>query len=205
MNTQHPSKSRATRTGRLYRRLTFTAFAAVGVLVPAACASDSKREAGSPPAASANTAADASATDPPQLSPPPSGTTGAVGSYAFADPCALLTQAEVDTAVGQPLEPGNQVETLDDCQWTNSDFTASVDITVSDWTAIKNAATSNGTKTPAVVPGVGDEALGDATLLSVRKGDIGFLLVFNFPEMSAAPDQGLAQAKVLAVAVLSRL
>lgn len=116
-----------------------------------------------------------------------------------------MTQTEVDTAVGQPLQPGKQVATLDDCQWTNSDLTAAVDVTVSEWTAIKNAATSNGTKTPDVVSGVGDEALGSADLLSVRKGDAGFLLAFNFPNMSAAPDQGLAQAKVLASAVLSRL
>jgi hypothetical protein len=86
------------------------------------------------------------------------------------------------------LRPGTQVATLDDCQWTNSDFTASVDVTVSDWTAIKNAATSDGTKTPDVVPGVGDEALGNAGLLSVRSGESGFLLNFYFPNMKAAPD-----------------
>lgn len=205
MNTPHPSTSRATRSARVHRRLALAACAAIGVLLPAACASSSAPAAAPATTASANSAASASATDPPQLSPPPSTALGAGGSPAFADPCKLLTQAEVDTAAGQPLQPGKQVATLDDCQWTNSDFSASVDVTVSDWTAIKNAATANGTKTPAVITGVGDEALGDASLLSVRKGDMGFLLNFNFPNMSTAPDHGLAQAKVLAAAVLSRL
>ena len=44
--------------------------------------------------------------------------------------------------MGQPLQPGNQIETIDDCQWTNSDLTASVDVTVSDWASIKNDAIS---------------------------------------------------------------
>lgn len=204
MNIQRSSTSRAPWAAGL-RGLALTVFAAVGVLLPAACSSTSKPDAGSATPAFTNPAIDASATDPPQLSRPASGTTGAGRSSAFADPCALLTQAEVDAAVGQPLQPGKQVDTLDDCQRTNTDFTASVDVTVSDWTAIKNAATANDTKTPAVVAGVGDEALGDAALLSVRRGDIGFLLVFNFPEMSNAADHGLAQAKILAAAVLSRL
>lgn len=77
-----------------------------------------------------NAAIDNSATDPPQVSLSPSDTSGVGVTAGFADPCALLTQDEVDTAVGQPLQPGNQVATLDDCQWTNSDFTASVDVTV---------------------------------------------------------------------------
>jgi hypothetical protein len=205
MNTEQSPTSPASSFARRHRGLAFTAFAAAGVLLPAACASNAKHDANPATATFPIPAADASATDAPQLFPPSNDTSHADVSPTFADPCALLTQTEVDTAAGQPLQPGKQVATLDDCQWTNSDFSASVDVTVSDWTAIKNAATANGTKTPAVITGVGDEALGDASLLSVRKGDTGFLLNFNFPNMSAAPDQGMAQAKVLAAAVLARL
>lgn len=121
------------------------------------------------------------------------------------DPCALLTQSEVDTAAGQPLSPGKAISVLDDCQWTNSDFTATIDVSVSDWTAIKNAATENGTKTPPAVAGIGDEALLWDGLLYVRKGNDGFLLSFDWPTISSSTDHGLAQAKVLAGAVLARL
>jgi hypothetical protein len=189
MNAHHPSDPRAYTSGRIHRRIVVTGVAAVSVLFPAACGGGSTPDAG--PGTTVVSQPDV--------------TSGVAGTSAFADPCTLLTQDEVDTAAGQPLQAGKQVETLDDCQWTNVDFTASVDVTVSDWTAIKNAATANDTKSPAVVTGVGDEALGDANLLSVRKGDMGFLLIFNYPDMSAAPDQGMAQAKVLAAAVLSRL
>ena len=125
------------------------------------------------------------------------------------DPCSLLTQAEVDTAVGQPLGAGKQTLTLQDCQWTTSDFTAGVDVTVSDWTGIKNAATANGTKTATSISGVGDEALNlngsNGSLLYVRKGAEGFLLTINGPHIDGTPDHGLAQEKVLAKAVLGRL
>ena len=71
----------------------------------------------------------------------------------------MLTQAEVDTAVGQPLGPGKPTAPLGNCVWSNSDFSAGVDVTVSDWSLINNAATGGGTKPPPpAVAGVGDEA-----------------------------------------------
>jgi hypothetical protein len=196
-----------------------TALTAAGLLLLAACGASAAPTAGPVTAAAGASATGNPATGIPATGNPatadsvldappvsqPNATPGAGATTAFADPCTLLTQAEVDTAVGQPLSPGKQVATLDDCLWTSADFTASVDVTVSDWTGIKNAATADGTKTPAVVAGIGDEALGDPGLLSVRKGDAGFLLTFDYPDMQAAPDQGLAQATILADAVLSRL
>jgi hypothetical protein len=130
------------------------------------------------------------------------------GGGAAADsahPCSLLTQTEVNTAVGQPLGPGKQTTTLDDCQWTTSDFAAGVSISLSDWPAIKAAATGNG-HTPESVPGIGDEALTNGGgLLYVRKGDAGFLLTINGPNVDSLPDQGLTREKALATAVVARL
>jgi hypothetical protein len=119
-------------------------------------------------------------------------------------PCSLLSQAEVDAAVGQPLGPGKSTIPHYDCSWTSSDFIASVSVTVSDWSAIKTSATRTGTAT--AVSGVGDEALTKGGgLLYVRKGNGGFLLLIGGPHLDALPDHGLAAEKVLAAAVLSRL
>lgn len=119
-------------------------------------------------------------------------------------PCSLLTQAEVDTAVGQPLGPGESTIPHYDCAWSTSDFAASVSVTVSDWSAIHTSATTNGTATS--VAGVGDEALTKGGgLLYVRKGDAGFLLLIGGPRIDSLPDHGLAAEKVPAAAVLRRL
>lgn len=124
-----------------------------------------------------------------------------IGSHA---PCALLTQAEVDAAVGQPLGPGKATIPNYDCAWTTSDFSASVTVTVSDWAAIKTSATTTGTAT--AVPGVGDEALTKGGgLLYVRKGSAGFLLLIGGPRVDSLSDHGLAAEKILAAAVLGRL
>lgn len=122
--------------------------------------------------------------------------------------CSLLTQADVDAAVGQPLGKGKSDAALGTCQWSTSDFVADVDITVSDWAAIKTAATG-GSKSPVSVPGVGDEALNlngsNGSLLYVRKGSQGFLITINGPKIDSLPDHGLAKETILAAAVLDHL
>ena len=99
--------------------------------------------------------------------------------------------------------------TLDDCLWTTSDFVAGVDVTVSGWTEIKAAATSGKGKAPESISGVGDEALNlngsGGSLLYVRKGSQGFLIVINGPHIDGAADHGLAQEKVLGLAIVRRL
>jgi Protein of unknown function (DUF3558) len=169
------------------------------VLLLAACSGSSTQPSGqsTPPAQQPTANAGAAATP----SKPAGGGTTTGGSK---DPCSLLTQAEVDAAVGQPLGPGKATIPGYDCDWTTADFSASVSVTVSDWAAIKTAATSTGTATP--VSGVGDEALTKGGgLLYVRKGDQGFLLLIGGPKVDSLPDGGLAQEKVLAAAVLGRL
>lgn len=135
---------------------------------------------------------------------------GGAASGTSADPCSLLTQAEVDTAAGQPLGHGNRAGALQDCQWSTSDFAASVELDVSDWSAIKTKSAESG-QTLTSIPGVGDEALtlnraGNAAELYVRKGSTGFLLLLGGGQyIDSLPDLGLAQESVLAAAVLGRL
>lgn len=136
--------------------------------------------------------------------------TAAGGSAAgHRDPCTLLNQTEVDTAVGQPLGAAQGGAEPGACQWSTADFTADVDITVADWPSIKAAATAVASHQPVAISGVGDEALNlngsNGSILYVRKGDVGFFVSINGPNIDPLPDHGLAQEKVLAAAVLGRL
>jgi hypothetical protein len=188
------------RVRRSPRRIAAAASLAAGCLLLAACSSASTPQAGQA-SASAHNPTPGTGIASPSTNPPGGGTT----TGGSVEPCSLLTQAEVDTAVGQPLGPGKATIPNYDCQWTTTDFSAGVSVTVSDWSAIKTSATANG-HTPTSVLGVGDEALyKGGGLLYVRKGTAGFLLSINGPHIDSLPDGGLAQEKVLAAAVLGRL
>jgi hypothetical protein len=147
---------------------------------------------------------------PEQASVPAAAGPTSAATGGTVDPCSLLTQAEVDAAAGQSLGHGAQAGALDDCQWSTSDFAASVELDVGDWTAIKAKSAQSGQALTAV-PGVGDEALtlnvaGNAAQLYVRKGTIGFMLLLGGGQyIDSLADLGLAQEKVLAAAVLGRL
>ena len=208
MNTQHPN---------ICHKGIHTGVIAAGLLLLASCGSTSTNSASTNPPSEAATATipnsptpsnDVAPTTPVDTAAPSITQAPASGAAAntFADPCSLLTQAEVDTAAGQPLGAGKQTSTLDDCGWGNNDFSASVDVSVSDWAGVKYAATANGTKAPPpAAAGIGDEAYYYEGLLYVRKGDAGFLLSVGWPEINKEPDYGLAKATVLAQAVLGRL
>lgn len=178
----------------------FLPIAAAVALLLAACSSNSTPAANPASPAHNRSAGDGNAV--PTAAPPVDDTEpSAAGSI---DPCSLLTQAEVDTAVGQPLRPGKATIPNYDCAWSTSDFAADVSVTVSDWTAIKTSATTNGKAT--AVAGVGDEALTKGGgLLYVRKGSAGFLLMIGGPHIDSQHDEGLAAEKILATAVLGRL
>lgn len=168
------------------------ALAAVLSLLMTACSNNSADHAANPNPPTNSASADDAAT---------------AGSV---DPCSLLTQAEVDTAGGQPLGAGQRAGALEVCQWSSSDFAGSVELTVGDWSAIHAAAVANG-QTPTSVAGVGDEALtlnreGNAAQLYVRNGTSGFALLLGGAQyIDTLSDLGLAQEKVLAEAVLARL
>ena len=101
-------------------------------------------------------------------------------------PCQLMLRADAEAAVGQPLPQNDQNPTLGMCDYNASDFTAGAALTVSSWDSLKTAATS-GKGQPVAISGVGDEALNlngsNGSLLYVRKGSEGFLLVLNGPQI----------------------
>ena len=124
--------------------------------------------------------------------------------------CDLLTQADSEAAVGQPLPKKTENITLGMCGYSSEDFAAGTDLTVGDWESIKNAATS-GAHQPISMSGVGDEALyfpGSETggsPLYVRKGDEGFLLDLNGPKIDhMASADALVVEKDLALKVLAK-
>ncbi len=208
MNRQRPNISRAGRNAGVL---------AAGLLLLAGCGSASFPSASTDPLKAPATAAtlelptpsnDIAPTTPDEPAAPSVTETAASGTgpSTSGDPCSLLTQGEVDTAVGQPLGAGKQTLTLPDCVWGNSDFSASVSVSVSDRTGITNVTTHNGTRAaPDPVAGIGDEAYYSEGLLYVIKGDAGFLLTVGWPGINKESDYGLAKATVLAQAVLGRL
>jgi len=130
------------------------------------------------------------------------------GTGDISDPCSLLTQAEVDAAVGQPLGQGKSTVAHLDCAWSSSDFGANVYLTVGDWTTVTSAASANG-GAPTAIAGLGDEAWtasgNNGSLVYARKGGNGLLLIIDGPQVDSLADHGVAQEKVLAAAILGRL
>jgi len=193
--TRNLPRQLTTEIAMTHHRRSLTVAGVAASLLLAACSSSS------PPAA---VHANPNVQKTPGISSATGPSTASTTSGGSVAPCSLLTQAEVDAAVGQPLGPGKSTIPNYDCSWATSDFAASVSVTVSDWNAVKTSATTTGTATP--VPGVGDEALSKGGgLLYVRKGDAGFLLLIGGPHIDSLPDHGLAAEKVLATAVLGRL
>ena len=120
--------------------------------------------------------------------------------------CDLLTQADSEAAVGQPLPKQKENLTLGMCQYNTDDFSAGASITVGSWESIKNAATG-GAHQPQAISGVGDEALAlssNGSNLYVRKGDEGFLVEAYGPKMNGLPDKGLAKEQELALKILGK-
>ena len=177
-------------------------------LLLSACGAAGTPAATSAPGSSVASAPTAvAATSQPASSPVVAGST-APGSANIADPCSLLTQAEVDAAVGQPLGQGKSAIAHLDCAWSSSDFGANVYLTVGDWSTIQQAASANG-GAPTAIAGLGDEAWtasgNNGSLVYARKGGNGCLLIIDGPQIDSLADHGVAQEKVLAAAILGRL
>ncbi len=177
-------------------------------LLLSACGAASTPAATSAPIGSVGSAPTAVAATPPQASlSVVTGSTGP-GAGGIAEPCSLLTQAEVDAAVGQPLGQGKSTIAHLDCVWSSSDFAANVNLTVGDWDNVKSAASANG-GAPTAIAGLGDEAWtaggNNGSLVYARKGSNGLLLIIDGPKIDSLSDHGVAQEKVLAAAILGRL
>ncbi|MFZ1990155.1 MAG: hypothetical protein WAW96_10335 [Alphaproteobacteria bacterium] len=92
---------------------------------------------------------------------------------AAAEPCKLVTAAQLKAALGADVGPGAPIGTTG-CEWATSDSRTRVTITVwnaANW-ALSKSPVPDITKTPA--PGIGDDAfytvVQTATSLSVKKG-----------------------------------
>ena len=125
-------------------------------------------------------------------------------------PCALLTRAEVEKAMGEPVAGEGSAE-FDECKWTGAahdDDTLSLD--VDDPDVLKQVVTGNGVgghlPTESVV-GVGDEAMYGANMriLFFRKGTTGFTIQIATEASLMARSSEKDHEVILAKAVLGRL
>jgi hypothetical protein len=135
-------------------------------------------------------------------------------AYADSDPCALLTQAQVATATGMNVGPGEH-KGAKLCEWPvpnqpNSIEGKKVTLTLQPGLAFNFAKAPTGhgiVKTP--VSGLGDDAVYGttpkyATTLTVKKGDLTFTVhVFGIPQDQT--DTIKAMEMVLAKEVLANL
>ena len=122
---------------------------------------------------------------------------------AEADPCSLLTPAQVGAALGTTVAAGNRISpTL--CMWGAPPKRVTLTLhQPREFDALKMPIGNGVTK--IAVAGIGDEAVSGtskiATTLSVKKGGVVFVVtVGGFPE-----DQTKAMEKALALDVLARL
>ncbi|MDT4966051.1 MAG: hypothetical protein QOJ64_788 [Acidobacteriota bacterium] len=121
-------------------------------------------------------------------------------------PCEFMARVDAEAAVGQALPQTTENIPLGMCDYNAEGFAAGASLTIGDWEGIKGAATG-GRAVPTSIAGVGDEALNlngsNGSTLYVRKGDQGFLLTLNGPEIDGLVDHGLSQEKDLAVKILA--
>ncbi len=109
------------------------------------------------------------------------GVCGVGAACGQTNPCTLLTPAQIDSAIGDPVGPGQPVGTTM-CQWSVSGQpnsmqgkkVAVVMLTAQGYANAKTPVSVAGI-TKTAVPGVGDEAVygttaGKAASLSVKKG-----------------------------------
>ena len=130
------------------------------------------------------------------------------GSISARKPCDLLTQADSEATVGEPLPKRQENISLGSCDYSLEDFSAGTSLTVGSWESIKATATA-GPHKPEAVSGVGDEALalspqGSASILYVRKGGEGFFVEVSGPKVNGSFEEGLTKEKELALKVLSK-
>ena len=183
---------------------------AIGAL--AACSGGSSQSSKtSDPAATTGTTEDstsANASDPAATNKQLRDTLVANGSMSARKPCDLLTQADSEATVGEPLPKKKENLTLGACDYSVEVYSAGTSLTVGSWEEVKATATG-GPHKPQAISGVGDEALtlsphGSASILYVRKGGEGFFVEVSGPKVNGSFEEGLAKEKELALKVLAK-
>jgi hypothetical protein len=172
----------------------FKLFAAIAVFAGAclltACSSSSGDTTPTPThlgGGSTTNATSATPTSAASTAPATAESTGGSTEPATANPCDLVTQAEVSQATGVPVEAGILLNDGKQCQWNYTDpsdqFTG-LNISFSlDSDPEAFAEDQQGGLGTVVVSGVGDEAYFDpagiASILTFRKGDLLFDVGMN--------------------------
>lgn len=184
----------------------------IAVCLLAACNSGSApsskaSKAAGTPAASADSAS-ANVSDPAATNKQFHDSAVANGIISARKPCDLLTQADSEATVGQPLPKKNEILTLGTCDYSVEDYSAGTSLSLGSWEEVKATATG-GPHQPLAISGVGDEALalntqGSASILYVRKGDEGFFVKVSGPKVNGSFNEGLAKEKELALKVLAK-
>jgi hypothetical protein len=133
------------------------------------------------------------------------------------DACALLSQAQVATALGVEVDAGKHMLGAGDCRWTERGKAAGADVallqvnfTKAQSLEIGKTPISGWNKTPET--GIGEDAYsadsGKVTFpvsptLSVKKGSVFFVIVAKVPKASA--EQAKAVEKKVALEILKNL
>jgi len=131
---------------------------------------------------------------------------GSVIEARAAEPCNLVTTAQVSAALGANVGPGEPIGTTG-CQWATSGATK-VRATITVWDAaswaLSKSPVPNITKTP--LPGIGDDAfytvVQTASSLSVKKGK-SYIVVHAYGVGDLAKQQSVE--KTIAIDALPNL
>jgi hypothetical protein len=132
--------------------------------------------------------------------------------------CALLTQAQIATALGVEVDAGKNIIGADDCRWIQKGAAAGsdaallqVNLTKAQSFEIGKTALPNWTKTP--ITGLGDDAYSAdrggkiifpvAPSLSVKKGAVFVVIIAKVPK--ATLEQTKDIEKKIAAAILEKL
>lgn len=189
-------------------RSALTATAALLCIALAAWSSTSNKPAAAPGTAQTSGASKSSDTSGPANSSAAASSAAGTGT---SHPCALLTQAEVESAFGQPFSAARETVIANGgvCGFGSADGHAHLLFTVSSWAVLSHARSAVGVS-PSPVSGVGDEAFtvepgSGAPVLFVRKGSSGFYLAMTGPQVASLADHGLAKVESLAALILQRL
>ena len=137
---------------------------------------------------------------------------GQGGQGGNKDACTLLTRAEVEKALGEPVAGEGASSGAGHCEWTAAanDGSDTVNLDLDDADVLKTVVTGNGgggTVPTESVSGVGDEAIyaNGLKILYVRTGTSGFTIQIATIAAAMAQTSEKNNAVTLAQLVLGRL